>query len=65
MRTGGLIDGLFHRRILHRWRRLALGVDKLNLSSLRQLRARAREFRRSLNKVIHVAEGRLTLTAMG
>jgi len=65
MRLGGMIDSLFHRRILRRWGKIARKVDKLSLGALRLLRTRAREIRRHLDRVIYVAEGRLTLPAMG
>lgn len=65
MRLGGMIDNLFHRRILRRWGRFAQKADKLGLGALRLLRTRAREIRRHLDRVIYVAEGRLTLPAMG
>jgi len=56
---------LFHRRILRRWGRVAQDAEKLDLRSLSKLRSRAREIRRRLDRVIHVAEGRLTLPAVG
>lgn len=65
MRLGGLIDGAFHRRILRRWGRAAAQSERLSFSALRLLRTRAREIRRHLDRVIYVAEGRLTLPAVG
>ncbi len=62
---GGLIDGVFHGRILRRWGRAARTAEMLDLASLSRLRRRAREIRRRLDRVIHVAEGRLTLPAVG
>jgi len=65
MWLGGLIDSAFHRRILRRWGRVSARADKLSLGALRLLRGRAREIRRHLDRVIYVAEGRLTLPAVG
>jgi len=65
MRFSGLIDGLFHRRVLRRWGRWARAADAIDLYNLRILRTHAREIRRHLNRVIHVAESRLTLPTIG
>ena len=65
MRLSRVIDGIFHRRVLRRWGRAARIADRVDLGTLRLLRNRAREIRRRLNQVIYVAEGRLTLPAMG
>lgn len=65
MRLGGLIDGRLHRRILRRWGRVAKQASKLDLELLRLMRNRAREIRRLLDRVIYVAEGRLTLPSVG
>lgn len=62
---GGLIDKVLHRRILRRWTRVARDAGTLDMETLHGLRGRAREIRRRLNQVIHIAEGRLTLPAMG
>ena len=62
---GGLIDAMFHKRILRRWGRVARDAHKLDMETLRDLRTRAREIRRRLNRVIYVAEGRLTLPSVG
>ncbi len=62
---GRLIDTVFHKRILRRWGRVARDAEKLDMETLRDLRSRAREIRRRLNRVIYVAEGRLTLPAVG
>ncbi len=64
-RFSGLIDAAFHRRMLGRWGRAARRVGEMDVRALRTLRNRAREIRRRLNQVIHVAEGRLTLPAVG
>jgi hypothetical protein len=62
---GSLIDSMIHRRILRRWGRVARDADKMDVETLRALRTKAREIRRRLNRVIYVAEGRLTLPAVG
>lgn len=62
---GRLIDGVFHRRILRRWGRVARDAETLDMHTLSTLRRRAREIRRRLDRVIYVAEGRLTLPAVG
>jgi len=65
MAMSRLIDILFHRRVLRRWRRLSHDAEKLGPARLRSLRGQAREIRRHLDRVIHLAEGRLTLPAVG
>ncbi|MCG6901444.1 MAG: DUF6478 family protein [Rhodobacter sp.] len=65
MRLGDLIDGVFHRRVLRRWGRAARSADRQDHATLRTLRSRAREIRRHIDRVIYVAEGRLTLPAVG
>ncbi|MEL7114847.1 MAG: DUF6478 family protein [Pseudomonadota bacterium] len=65
MRSGSLIDRFFHRRFLKRWRRAARQANALDLDVLQDLRRKARELRRLLDRVIYVAEGRLTLPAIG
>ncbi len=63
--VSSLIDGVFHGRVLSRWGRVARDAEKLDLKMLTTLRRQAREIRRRLDRVIHVAEGRLTLPAAG
>lgn len=63
--VSGLIDGMFHGRIVRRWGRVARNADKLDMRSLSKLRKQAREIRRRLDRVIYVAEERLTLPAVG
>lgn len=61
---GGTFDGLFDRylqkRMLKRWRNLADSAEALDLDSLRGLRGAARQHQRSLDRVLHVAETRLS-----
>lgn len=60
-----LIDKVFHRRILKRWKRVAQQVDQADPELLHSMRRRAREIRRLLDRVTYIAEGRLTLPAIG
>jgi hypothetical protein len=59
------IDRLVQRRALARWARAARLADRLDLGALRQLRSDARQIRRELDRLLHVAEGRLTLPLIG
>ncbi len=61
----GVIDRLFHRRALSRWGRVARGARALDLVALRTYRSRARQLRQHLDRVIYVADGRLTLPLIG
>lgn len=56
---------ILHRRSVRRWEQLAALADGLDLAALRMLRGRARQLRQHLDKVLHVAEGRLTLPLIG
>ncbi|MEP3916941.1 DUF6478 family protein [Ascidiaceihabitans sp.] len=60
-----LLEEVFHKRVLRRWGRVARSAEKLDLATLRLMRTRAREIRRRLNRLLYIAEGRLTLPAMG
>lgn len=59
------LDRILHRRSLKRWERWASVADTLSLERLREMRGRARESRRHLDKVIHIAEHRLALPVIG
>jgi len=48
-----------------RWRRAARSAGDMNTASLRSLRRDARRLRMQLDRVLHVADGRLTLPLMG
>ncbi|MBS8228578.1 hypothetical protein DYI42_20320 [Vannielia litorea] len=56
-----LIDRVAHRRALRRWGRVADAASALDLSELRNLRTRARQLRRQLDRMTHVADSRLSL----
>jgi len=60
-----LIDRLLHGRFLRRWQKFADQSESVNLEELRDLRAQARQVRRQLDRVIHVAENRLALPVIG
>jgi len=60
-----LIDRLAQRRGVRRWRRAAEAAAELDLATLRRLRGHARRLRRQIDRVIHVADGRLTLPLTG
>lgn len=60
-----LMDLLAHRRVLRRWSQAAERAPDESLFDLRQLRSRARQLRRRLDKVIHIADGRLALPLIG
>jgi hypothetical protein len=59
------LDRFWNRGAVRRWSRLAEGADALPLDELRLLRGRARGLRRHLDRVLHVAEGRLALPVIG
>lgn len=60
-----VLDRLMFRRALARWGRAAEEAPKMGLEGLRALRARARQLRRELDRVIHQAEYRLALPVIG
>ncbi len=64
-RLSGLIEMILHRRSLHRWMRAGEHVDRVDLSTLRRWRSRARALRRNLDVVIHEADHRLALPVIG
>jgi len=65
MRFGDIIDRLLSRRFLRRWNHVAKNAKNYDFETLRSARNRARSFRRVLDRVIFVSEGRLTLPAIG
>jgi hypothetical protein len=64
-KTNSFLDRLVLRRTLSRWSRAARAARDLDLHDLRQLRTDARQIRRELNRVLHVADARLTLPVIG
>ena len=59
------LDRFWHRGALRRWSRLGDGAEAMDLEALRVLRGRAWGMRRHLDRVLHVAEGRLALPVIG
>lgn len=64
-RINRLTDRLFHKRALRRWERQLQQAGTADLSSLRAMRVRTREARRRLDKILFVADSRLTLPLIG
>ena len=64
-RMNRLIGGLIHARIRRRWRRLADAARRTDLTVLRQQRNEARKLSAELDRLIHVADGRLALPKLG
>lgn len=62
---GGWMDRLVQRAALRRWARLAAAAPDMPLEDLRTLRARARAQRRQIDRILHVADGRLALPVIG
>ena len=62
---GRLFDNLVFRRTLRRWRRAAAAAPSAPLVQLRQQRGRARLLRDELDRLLHAADGRLALPAIG
>lgn len=62
---GTLITRLLHRAVLARWSRVAAKADSTDLPSLRKQRNQARALRQRLDRLIHVADGRLALPMIG
>jgi Family of unknown function (DUF6478) len=62
---GKILDRLLDARTLRRWRKLALDADHVTLTKLRAQRNEARNLRAHLDRLLHVAEGRLALPRIG
>lgn len=60
-----LLDVISNARYLRRWRRAAQEAESASLDTLRQQRQLARRLRSQLDRLIHVADGRLALPAIG
>lgn len=60
-----LMNRILHRRFVRRWQRAGDRASAMGLEQLRDLRQRARQVRRLLDRVIHVAEYRLALPVIG
>ncbi|TDE37481.1 DUF6478 family protein [Antarcticimicrobium sediminis] len=62
---GKILDRLFHERALRKWRRAAEAAEDSPLSEVRVQRNQARQLRTHLDRLIHVADGRLALPQIG
>ena len=62
---GSIMNRLLHQGTLRKWRRAARQSDKAKLSELREQRNQARKLRTYMNRLIHVADGRLALPMIG
>ncbi|WP_261384933.1 DUF6478 family protein [Vannielia litorea] len=60
-----LIERIAQRRALRRWSRAADAAASTDLPALREMRSRARQLRRQIDRVLHEADGRLTLPLLG
>lgn len=60
-----LIDRILFRRSLRRWGQVADAADAADIETLRGHRARARGLRRQIDRLIHTADYRLELPAIG
>ncbi|MEO9826959.1 MAG: DUF6478 family protein [Paracoccaceae bacterium] len=57
----GPLTGLLEKGTLRRWTRVMHAVEGMDASSLKTVRTRARSLNRRLERVLHVADGRLAL----
>ncbi len=60
-----VLDNLVFQRVLSRWRKAADSANAAPLSRLRQQRTLARRLKAELDRLIHIADGRLALPAIG
>lgn len=65
VRINSLFDRALHKRVLRRWSQMVNRAQTADLSTLRHMRTRAREIRRRLDEVLHIADARLTLPLIG
>lgn len=62
---GRILDRLYQTCALRRWRRAASRAETVPLTDLRVQRNHARQLRAHLDRLLHVAEGRLALPLIG
>lgn len=60
-----LADRLLHRRMLRIWGRAGRQAQTVDLATLRGLRLRARQIRRRIDRLLFIADERLTLPLIG
>jgi hypothetical protein len=56
-------DSLSERRALRRWAQAAAEADRLDIGALKSVRGRARQVRREVDRLLHVADARLAVAA--
>lgn len=61
----GYLGRALHRRAVKRWESVVDRARKMRLAELRQVRQRALQLRQVLDRVLYVADGRLTLPLIG
>ncbi|WP_371169557.1 DUF6478 family protein [Aliiroseovarius sp. 2305UL8-7] len=64
-RVNGILDKWLQWRVVRRWQAAARDADKMDIATLRGLRGSARQMRQILDRVLHVADSRLTLPMIG
>jgi hypothetical protein len=64
-KVGAMVEQFLQRQALRRWTRTAEAVDGYDLAALRGIRGPARAMKRQIDRVLHVAEGRLALPMVG
>ena len=62
---GRILDRLIQARAVQRWKRVARDAPGMPLSKLRIHRNNARQLRTHIDRLLHVAEGRLALPKIG
>ena len=63
-RLSTFLDTLSERRAMRRWARAAAEADRLDIGALKSVRGRARQVRREVDRLLHVADARLAVAAM-
>ncbi|OIP83571.1 MAG: hypothetical protein AUK37_07095 [Rhodobacterales bacterium CG2_30_65_12] len=61
----GFFGHALHRHQIRRWERLGVRAARMSLADLRPLRQRALQLRQVLDRVLHIADSRLTLPLIG
>ena len=64
-KINSLIEKIAQRRAMRRWSKFSRWAKDLDLDNLRNLRTRARNLKRPLDDLIHVADSRLMLPLIG
>ncbi len=64
-RASGPLSRILHRRVVRRWEAVAQKAVTIQLPELRHIRASALQLRQALDRVLFVADSRLTLPLIG